>query len=239
MDTGRSYLAMRAVFFDLYETLITEYTPAWQDYSIASALGIDEVVCQREWRARHVNRMTGVVPDYSTVLREICKAAGIQPNEATIERLYHERLAIKAKPFRRVDSDILDMLRALRADGLVVCVVSNCSSEEVAAWNESSLAEVIDETVFSFQVGCMKPEREIYRLACRQLDTQPEQTVFVGDGGSNELSGAKQAGLWPVWATWFLERWPEWRMRHVDSGADAFPRCRTAKQLPELVAHLR
>ena len=69
---------MRAVIFDLYETLITENHPEWFGHpSLAERLGLDEEVCRREWRLRHQGRMTGQIPDHGTVLQQICEAAGV------------------------------------------------------------------------------------------------------------------------------------------------------------------
>lgn len=58
------------------------------------------------------------------------------------------------------------------------------------------------------EVGLLKPEPEIYELACDRLEIHPRRAVFVGDGGSNELRGAADAGIRPLWASWFLDRWP-------------------------------
>ena len=57
----------------------------------------------------------------------------------------------------------------------------------------------------------LKPDRKIYELACDRLRIEPSEAVFVGDGGSNELWGATEAGIEALWCTWFLDDWPEGR----------------------------
>ena len=74
----------------------------------------------------------------------------------------------------------------------------------------------------------MKPNREIYQLACRELDVDPGRAAFIGDGCSNELSGAAEAGLTPYWASWFVDCWPEWRQnRDVYVQARKWPRLKS------------
>ena len=104
------------------------------------------------------------------------------------------------------------------------------------------LASFFDNPVFSYRVGHVKPDREIYNLACRELDVDPDCAAFVGDcggvgdGGGNELSGADEAGLHPYWASWFIDRWPEWRRdQDVYKRAHAWPRLKSARQVVDLV----
>lgn len=49
-------------------------------------------------------------------------------------------------------------------------------------------------------MGLLKPDRQIYELAMQRLNVYPEQCLFVGDGGSNELCGAKTAGMGTVFS---------------------------------------
>ena len=56
----------------------------------------------------------------------------------------------------------------------------------------------------------MKPEKEIYELSLRQLSVSPAESVFVGDGGSNELEGARKAGMTTIMIPGIIrELWPE------------------------------
>lgn len=87
-------------------------------------------------------------------------------------------------------------------------MISKCSVEEVAAWEASPLAEIFDDVTFSYQAGAAKPSPAIYLAACSRLGVDPEQVAFVGDGGSDEIPGARRAGLTPYWARWFLDQWP-------------------------------
>ena len=94
------------------------------------------------------------------------------------------------------------------------------------------LADLIEDPVFSFEVGAMKPEPAIYSGGApaggmRRLGG----AVFVGDGGSSELAGARRVGVEPIWATWFLERWPSWRMSEVEPEAASCRRCRDPADL--------
>ena len=197
-----------AVVFDLYETLITEFDPDWRSARTpAEILGVDPEVFDQVWRGYKEARMISVV-DYRDILREACTIGGVAIDAPTIDILYTARLAMKAKPFLSVDPSIHDSLQQLKADGLKLGLISNCSVEEVAAWPQCPLAPLFDATVFSYEFGAAKPDPAIYLHACERLNVDPEHSVFVGDGGSDELAGAARVGMRPYRARWFLDRWP-------------------------------
>lgn len=56
------------------------------------------------------------------------------------------------------------------------------------------LAGAFDDVVCSAEVGCAKPEPEIYRLACARLGLPPEACVFVDDHEPN-VRAAESLGL--------------------------------------------
>ena len=94
--------------------------------------------------------------------------------------------------------DAVEVLSRLRESGHKTGLISDCSHEVPVVWPETALAPLIDVAVFSCSVGMRKPDPAIYRLAAERLRVRPEQCLFVGDGGSNELSGALEAGMHPV-----------------------------------------
>ena len=237
----RMVAVLQAIFFDLYETLITEFDPDWTPSpSTAEQLGVDAGLFEREWRARHAQPMAGVYPDFASVLRDICHAIGPPTDDAVIRSLEAQRLALKAAPFASVDGAVLEALHDIRRMGVRIGVISNCAPEEVAAWSTSALPACCDDAVFSCQVGCAKPGADIYRLACRRLGVAPNDAVFVGDGGSDELDGAAGVGMAAYQATWFLNRWPAWRRAGpIYERASAYPRLRAPADLRALVAAQR
>ena len=47
----------------------------------------------------------------------------------------------------------------------------------------------------SCDIGAMKPDLRPYRWMATQLRIEPGQSVYVGNGSSDELAGARQAGF--------------------------------------------
>jgi putative hydrolase of the HAD superfamily len=59
------------------------------------------------------------------------------------------------------------------------------------------LSDHVDVAVFSSGVGVAKPDRRIYLSVCEDLEVEPKDCVYVGDGDNSELQGALEVGMTP------------------------------------------
>jgi putative hydrolase of the HAD superfamily len=94
--------------------------------------------------------------------------------------------------------DALDTLNALKKKRLKIGLISDCSDEVPAAWDSTPFAALIDVAIFSCSVAMKKPDPRIFRTATQQLGLKPQDCLYVGDGSSHELTGAKKVGMHPV-----------------------------------------
>jgi HAD superfamily hydrolase (TIGR01509 family) len=195
---------IQAVFFDLFETLITEWDNDQKKapYSVEE-LGLDEDIYKKEWLARKERRMDGSFPSHQSVLIDILTSQGLKVDKELIDDIHQKRVISKLIPFKDIDNEIIKVLKELRCMNIKLSLISNCASEEVEGWQTSSLANLFDDVVFSFQVGKYKPNPDIYLDACHNLNVSPANSIFIGDGGSNELYGASEAGMKAFQATWY------------------------------------
>ena len=198
---------IKAVIFDLYETLITEWVSRkYLSSQCAGDLGIDPALFRELWNSHHHAMDTGRLT-YRQVLAEIMCAAGKTPDDALINACEKKRIAGKNDCFTVIDESILQMLSSLKLQGLKLCLCSNCSADEVEGLFTSALLPCFDTVILSYQVGLVKPDKQIYLHCANALSVLPEECLFVGDGGSKELFGAQSAGMHPLRALWFMEKY--------------------------------
>jgi putative hydrolase of the HAD superfamily len=86
-------------------------------------------------------------------------------------------------------------LRRLKHCGIKTAVVSDCTHELEARWEGLPLAPLIDAVALSIRVGVCKPDPRIYLSAADQLGVAGGDCLYVGDGASNELTGAEKLGM--------------------------------------------
>ncbi|MCJ8006432.1 HAD family hydrolase [Lederbergia wuyishanensis] len=198
-------MMVKAVFFDLYETLITEWENEKKkaDFNPSRLLGMEQDIFKREWGKRKDKRMDGTFKDAKSCLVDMFCELETSFNMDDINKVIEKRIQAKAILFQSIDEKILDTIIQIKAMDIQVGLISNCAPEEVLEWENSSLANLFDTVIFSYRVKCAKPDKEIYDIACKNLNVLPEHSLFIGDGGSDELNGAAQAGLMAYHATWF------------------------------------
>ncbi|MFC2070971.1 HAD family hydrolase, partial [Chloroflexota bacterium] len=92
----------------------------------------------------------------------------------------------------------LEVLTNLKEGSYRTGLVTDCSAEVPAIWQETPFAPLFDVAVFSCLAGIKKPDPLIYFLAAEKLAVKPEKCLYIGDGDSNELTGALAVGMHPV-----------------------------------------
>jgi putative hydrolase of the HAD superfamily len=91
-----------------------------------------------------------------------------------------------------IDANVA-LVRRLRG-AYRVSVLSNADETLRARLAALGILDLFDDVVCSAEVGCAKPDPEIYAIACRRLDRPPAQCVFVDDHVAN-VEAAEAAGL--------------------------------------------
>ena len=202
---------MPTVLFDLFETLVTTpHTDRPSQQAMVKELGLN-LEDVRKWLKEHTREMlTGKFPTYESVLHALCTSLNVKVPESEIAALSSGRSHQKQDALHSVRSEVLACLSQLREGGWQIGVISNAHPEAVTSWSSSPLSSAVDDAVFSCEVGFMKPDPEIYTLACDRLSISPQHTPYVGDGELDELHGAALLGVRPIQAKWFRDREIEW-----------------------------
>ena len=72
-------------------------------------------------------------------------------------------------------------------------ILSN-TNEIHASFVDPVVRTLTDKVIYSYQVGCMKPEEEIYRKALNLSGSSPAKTLFIDDRIEN-IRGAASLGI--------------------------------------------
>jgi HAD superfamily hydrolase (TIGR01549 family) len=189
-------MAIRAVFFDVGETLIDE-TQMWHGW--ARYLGVplevflsvlDEVIEAGEHHYRAFERLR---PDFhiETARRE-------RTLRGDMDRFAPEDLYPDAAP----------CLQALRQQGLVIGIAGNQPTWAVGALR--ALRIEADLIASSAEWGIAKPDPAFFQRIVQACALDPAEIAYVGDRLDNDILPARSVGM----VTVFLERGP-WGRIHA------------------------
>ena len=230
-DTVRDAVSSKpVVIFDLFHTLTSlesTWSGKWSSTLSAGSrnsfsesqpggpltstmLGINREAWNEQLLEKSRQRLAGQWKDPFVFIEKMAHAIDPSIPDDLIKAAVVNRINRFASAMREIPVENVNVLKELKARGKKVALISNADVTEVAAWDESPVAYLFDSTVFSCKVGYVKPEREIYEACLSQLDVSAGDCVYVGDGGSDELKGARSLDMTTVMITGEVEQiWPE------------------------------
>ena len=202
-------MALRAIFFDVGETLVDEER-YWRDMAATAGVGPHVI-----WAA------LGKTIERGEEHWELWRHLGIErPTTAWNGIVYS------------VDDfypDALACLETMKARGLVVGLAGN-QSAALEAWARSAGLPV-DLVSGSASLGARKPEPAFFEALVRLAGVRAGEVAYVGDRVDNDVLPAKAAGLVAV----HLRRGPWGLLQPTPPGV---PKIESLEELPELLDRL-
>ena len=187
----------QGVLVDLFGTLVPSgprFSRTPHLHQMARILGVDPPTFERQWADSFDDRVSGRLGTLEETIQKIAGRQGSTPSASIIQRAVEARLEFTRRVLDAC-GPVLPGLDTLRAAGVRLAVVSDCSEEPARLWASTPLGRRINTTVFSCQQGYCKPDPRMYRAALDKLRLPASCCAFVGDGGSRELTGAEAVGL--------------------------------------------
>jgi putative hydrolase of the HAD superfamily len=200
----------KGIVFDLYHTLTareSEWSAGPMTYQM---LGVTREAWEDQLFKTSRFRLAGEERDPFRIVARMARAIDPRISDDTIARAVRNRQVRFAGALKAIPGGNVVLLAKLRARGTGLGLVSNADAMEIAAWKDSPLASFFDSTIFSCEVGWVKPEPEIFLCCLEALKLKPDQCLFVGDGGSDELRAARDLGFVTVMVAGVIrELWPD------------------------------
>ena len=104
--------------------------------------------------------------------------------------------------------------------GIRCAVISNSDGSIRRSLTEAGLSHLFEFVIDSSEVGCRKPQREIFEMGVEELGgVAPGEVAYVGDSVFHDVNGALQAGYGQAWLVDPLDLYPDHTMRVVSVSA--------------------
>ncbi|MBQ9107192.1 MAG: HAD family hydrolase [Clostridia bacterium] len=125
--------------------------------------------------------------------------------------------------------DAYYLLGQLKSMGYKVALLTNgFVKSQREKLSHTRIPEYMDEIIISEELNIQKPDPGAFLAMCRRLGVRADEAVYVGDNIINDVCGARDAGLLPIWKP-FAREWPE----HLD------PPAYTIRNLTEVIDILK
>jgi putative hydrolase of the HAD superfamily len=187
----------RAVVFDFFGTLTCAVTRGARHDHIARVLGCEPAAFRRALDETFYERATGAYGDATASMAAVAHRLGKYPTRRALEVARRDRVDALRDDVR-LRHEAVPVLRALRMRGIRTAVVSDCGPELVEILPELPVWPYLTTRVLSVEARRRKPDPMMYLTASARLGVRPGDCLYVGDGGSRELTGANAVGMTAV-----------------------------------------
>ena len=200
---------IRAVFFDLYHTLVRYEPPqeeleakALKDFGVNSnpelfnrPMAMANEFLYQEIARRPLSQRSQeeTIALYTQYQRIVLKEAGIQADEKLVLGMLGKMQQLKVKLV--LFDDVAPALNDLKSRGLILGLISNVERDLTATINELRLPSWLNIVVTSLDAGFNKPQPEIFEEAMRRAAVKPSEAIYVGDQYQVDCVGADHAGM--------------------------------------------
>jgi putative hydrolase of the HAD superfamily len=188
-----------AVIFDLFGTLIDERPGPYAAMmaTVARLLGVELNALYAASLADVPKRDTGVYSGTAEQFDVLCRTLSVSPTPEHLAAAIEEYTDLQRS--RLVPREgVIETLDEIAARGIKRGLISNTAPVITGLWPDTVFPAHLDAVVLSAEVHIRKPDSAIYLIACNQLGVRPEDCLYVGDGGANELTGAANVGMTPI-----------------------------------------
>lgn len=184
----------KVLIFDVNETLL-DLREVRQ--SVAQALeGGEEIVSLWFEMMLHYSLVANACDEYqnlgdigAAVLRMLADKRGIDMDLTSAQKVL--------KPIRTAPPhpEVPDALKDFKGKGYKLVALTNSSREGMEEQLHNAGINTYFERQFSVEdIGLYKPDRHVYRWAARQMQTSPEECLFIAAHGW-DIAGAMAAGM--------------------------------------------
>ncbi len=203
---------IKAVFFDLYNTLCRFY-PQREQIQIAAARpfgfhpspdGIvkgynaaDKYMTEQN-AIRHVQKRPEEerAAFFAEYERLILKGAGIDVTTDVAAQIW--RKVREAPSELALYDDVIPTLEVLDVRGLKLGVISNIYRDLQQLCDDLGISQYLDFVVSSLTAGVEKPHPPIFLAALAKAGVKPHEAMHVGDQYAGDIVGARGVGIKPV-----------------------------------------
>jgi putative hydrolase of the HAD superfamily len=183
-----------ACLVDVYDTILSS---GWRERAgaLARLAGVPAGQWQEQWFALAGERDRGALTMAGAFAKALA-ACGRDPDPSLVASLVTADAELLAASVVVCD-DTAEFFATLRARGIGVALVSNCSANTRPMLAARGLLGLADTVILSCEAGVAKPEPEIYLMALQSLGVIATEAVMLDDQPSY-CAGAAAVGVRPI-----------------------------------------
>lgn len=188
-------IAIKGIIFDFWGTLVNQGinpSPVKQAKRIlrANLLFRDYIVRFED------SFMTEEFDNLTDAFKNVAKEFDLNPPEFVYEKLVGmwNKNTLLSKPY----DETVEVLEDLKEDYKLILIANTDPSSIPQVLEKFKLKDYFDAAVFSFEIGKLKTDKEMFKKVFKETGLKKDELVMVGDSIPSDMKGAENAGVTPI-----------------------------------------
>jgi len=187
---------IKALLFDLYDTLATIdaglYLSVKEEMAAKAAIPADRFL--KVWKSYTKPSALGELLTLEERVARVMRDLNIRPEPQVVRDVALLEYRLQTEEVHLSDG-VAEMLEHFQKSGFKLGLVTNAPNYMRGVPAILGIEQYFDTVIFSFELRVLKPNPPIYLAACHNLEVEPSECVFTGDGNDRELDGAQRLGM--------------------------------------------
>lgn len=103
------------------------------------------------------------------------------------------------KDYTELFDHSIEVLDYLKQKYRLAMITNGSVESQQGKLNKINISDYFEKIVISGSYGIHKPDRRIFQIMLDQLEIEPNEAMYVGDGLGNDVIGAMSVGINPIW----------------------------------------
>ena len=98
-----------------------------------------------------------------------------------------------------INKSTIKLINAIKKRAEVAIITNGTSQRQRAKIDKTKLNSYFEIIIISEEVGFSKPDKQIFELALKSLNIDPNEVLFVGDDIEKDIGGCQNADIKGIW----------------------------------------
>ena len=198
---------IRAIFFDFDGTLSNRQMNAYMifhDYFRKYVPDLNDMKYEAMLQDMLTVDCNGTIPVTYRLATFFAKYKNIFPQD--FEEKFTTYFYDYMWKYTVLKQETIEVLEKLQGKYKLAIISNGDSKSQHSKITHVDIEKYFDEVIVSGDIGIHKPDKRIFEYMMNKLDVRPEECLMIGDVFSNDILGAYNAGIKPVWIIADTER---------------------------------
>ena len=204
------YLKLKVILFDLDDTLLDSKTAEYNAIVSFKKVfnefnNIDEKSFARMWHSiitelyeKYLEGKISFEQQRVERIKKLFFEVNINVKDDEAKEKFNIYLNLYKENWILFD-DAIEVLETLKNNYKLAIITNGDGIQQREKLQKTKIEKYFSEIIISSEIGVAKPDKQIFEVACKNLNIKSQECIMIGDKYKTDVQGAINAGIKAIW----------------------------------------